>query len=185
MDMANGGRLFWDSGDHSSMILQNLGYQSSRISPGSSWQKCESNRKIEARGCVRERSGVLRGSRREWGHPGTVSGVVTAALSAPTPARPGLAQRTRRKPRAQPCLLFTLAAPVNPSERCPPNRGPPPFSKKSPLPLQQCCHENNILSLGHFTGFSGQVFSHAELFLRLKWQTGGKKTKSNLSLDNG
>lgn len=176
MDMASGGRLFWDSGDRSSMILQNLGYQSSQITPGTSWQKCESNRKIKVRGCVGERSGIPRGSRREWSHPGTVSGAVTTALSAPTPARPGLAQRTLRQPRAQLCLLFTLAAPVNPSERCPPNRGPPSFSKKFPLPLQQCCHENNILSSGHFTGFSGWVFSHAELFLRLKWQTGGKKT---------
>ena len=69
--MTNGGTLFWDFGDCSSMVLQNLGYQSSQISPGTSWQKCELNRKIKVRGV----SGKGLGSPGDPGGNGVTQGL--------------------------------------------------------------------------------------------------------------
>lgn len=62
--------------DCSSMVLQNLDLSKfPRISPGTSWQKCELNRKIKVQGVSGEKVTGSPGDQEEMGSPGTVPGL--------------------------------------------------------------------------------------------------------------
>lgn len=183
--MGDGG-LFCDFGDHSRIVVVEVhgfpqGHHGRNVSPTG---KLVENVKVW---CVRERYGVLRGSGRGWGHPGTHSGAVTICCPSPQAALPALAQPHLCSPAPHPDAHLGGSSRTAKGDALlagtshPPPRGKSP-SSTPPTPHQQCCNENDvlILSTGHFTGFLGQV-----LFLKLKWQTCGKKTKSNFSLENG